>query len=152
MIVCRCTKTKLREPGVNFYCEQNFYQNIKDVCVVPCPSHPHFKNRFMRANFEMSCKHLSLKKDCCSNCKTFCFSLNLTVEKIKVGAFTQVPSYVQRKKIVDYLEKNVKSMLFFYFYLKCMKEHCSFDNPKEYHEIKGRIFLINLLFMRRKNV
>ena len=152
IIVCRCTKTKLREPGVNFYCKQNFYQNIKDVCVLPCPGHPHFKDRFMRANFEMPCKYLSLKKGCCSNCATFYFTLNLNAEKIKVVSFSEVPSYVQLKKIVDYLEKDIKSLLFFYFYYKSMKVHCSFDNPNECHKIRGEIFLINFLFRQRKNV
>ena len=40
-------------------------------------------------------------------------------------------------KINDYLEKDVKIMLFFYFCLKCMKIHCSLDDPLESINFRG---------------
>ena len=44
---------------------------------------------------------------------------------------------VKLVKINDYLEKDVKIMLFFYFCLKCMKVHGSLDNPLESINFRG---------------
>ena len=99
IIVCRCTKSQFRESGTTFYSQNKFYENIKDVFVVPCPRHPLFKERFLKANVETSCKCLDLTKGRCSNCKRRCFTLDFIVEKTKVTSLLDVPSDVQLKKI-----------------------------------------------------
>ena len=44
---------------------------------------------------------------------------------------SDVPDNFKLVQINDYLEKDVKSMLFSYLCFKCMKIYCSFDNPLE---------------------
>ena len=70
------------------------------------------------------------------NFKTRCFTLNFIAGKIKVPSSLDVPNNVWLKKIDEYLESDIKSMLFFYFCFKCVKICCSLDNPNLYNEIK----------------
>ena len=125
IIVCSCAKSK-------------FYENIKDVNVVPCPRHLLFKERFTNVNVNISCKCLSLKRGRCNNCKTRCFTLNFIADKIKIFSLLDVPSDVHLKKIDDYLENDIKSMISFNFCYNCIKVYCSLDDPKEFDEIKGK--------------
>ena len=55
IVCCRCVQSKLKQPGVSFYKEQKFYNNIDDVYAMTCPCHPQFKDRFMNTNVEMTC-------------------------------------------------------------------------------------------------
>ena len=43
IIICRCSKLKFRESRTAFYSQNEIYENIKDVFVVPFPMHPLFK-------------------------------------------------------------------------------------------------------------
>ena len=77
IIVCHCTKTKLREAGMNFHSQVKFYENIKDIFEVPCERHPLFKQRFGGGIVDVKCNCLNFDKGRCNNCKTRCFTLNL---------------------------------------------------------------------------
>ena len=63
--------------------------------------------------------------------QNFFFHTNCLADKIKLGAMSNVPDNFKLVQINDYLEKDVKSMLFSYFCFKCMKIYCSLDNPLE---------------------
>ena len=63
--------------------------------------------------------------------QNFFFHTNCLADKIKLGAMSNVPDNFKLVQINDYLEKDVKSMLFSYFCFKCMKINCSLDNPLE---------------------
>ena len=99
IIACRCTKSKFKESGTTFYSQNKFHENIEDVFVVSCLRHPLFKEQFLNANVDTSCKCLDLTKGRCSNCKRRCFTLDFIVEKTKVTSLLDVPSDVQLKKI-----------------------------------------------------
>ena len=115
IIVCSCTKSKFRNAGINFYLRQKLYKNIKDVYVLPCPWHLLFNERFRNVNVNISCKCLSLKTGRWNNCKARCFTLNFIADKIKIFSLLDVPINVQFTEIDDYLENDIKSMLFLFF-------------------------------------
>ena len=81
---------------------------------------------------------LLFEKDQCHNCKMFFFTLNCLADKIELGAISDVPDDVQLVKNNDYLEKDVKSMLSFYFCFKYTKAHCSVDNPLDSINFRGK--------------
>ena len=93
-----------------FYKEQKFYQDVKDVYVAPCSTHPMFKDRFRNVEVDISCKCLQQQTGRCSNCKTKCFTLKFIADKVKVLDLSVVPETVQLKTIDDYMKKNIKSI------------------------------------------
>ena len=68
----------------------------------------------------------------------FCFTIDCQADKIKLGDKSDVPNEINLRNINDYLEKDMKSMLFFYFCFKCMKVHCSLDNHLESINFRGK--------------
>ena len=54
-----------------------------------------------------------------------------------VGAGVGVPKDVQLIEINKYLEK-LQNEPFFYFCYKCIKIHCSLDNPIHFHLLMGK--------------
>ena len=114
IIVCHCTQQKFRDAGVNFYSEAKFYQDFKDLYIALCFKHPMFMDRFQNVSMSMSCKCLQQDRWCCNNCKTYCFTLNVIVDKMKVVSLSDIPKSIQLKTI-DYLKKDIRSMLFFTF-------------------------------------
>ena len=54
------------------------------------------------------------------------------MDKNKIFDLSEVPGSVELKTIDDYLKKDIKIMLFFYFCRNCIKIACSLDNPDEF--------------------
>ena len=138
IIVCQCTKQKFSEAAVGFYTEQKFYPQIKEVFVAPCLRHLMFKDRFRTVQVDTTCKFLLLERGCCNNYKTKSFNLNFIADKIRVLPET-VPSTVEIKTIEEYLERDIKSTLFFHFYKNFIKVVCSLENPAEMNLLKVKM-------------
>ena len=66
IIACRCTKQKFSEGGVDFYTEQKFYPQIKEVFVAPCPRHPMLKDKFINVQVDTTCKCLLQERGRCN--------------------------------------------------------------------------------------
>ena len=113
IIACWCTKQKFSEAGVGFYTEQKFYPQIKEVLAAPCPRHPMFKDRFRNIQVDTTCKCLLQERGRCHSCKTKYFNLNFVADKIKVLPET-VPSTAEIETIEEYLERDIKTMGFFF--------------------------------------
>ena len=58
IIACRCTKQNFCEAVVDFYTEQRFYPQVKEVFVASCPRYPMFKDRFRNVPVDTTCKCL----------------------------------------------------------------------------------------------
>ena len=80
----------------------------------------------------------------CNACKTICFNLNFAAEKIKMSIL-DVPDSLPLKTIENYLKKDIKSILFFYFCRFCFKVHCSLEHP-DYIAFIEKIYLLGLIF------
>ena len=81
-----------------------------------------------------------------------CFTLSSLADKIKLDDKSDVPNEVNLRKINDYLEKDQKSMLFFYFSFKCMKVHCNLNNPQEKKLYQILMCDCNRLLFEEKNI
>ena len=99
IIACHCTQQKFRDAGVNFYLAAKFYQDFKDLYIALCFEHPMFMDRFQNVSMSMSCKCLQQDRWCCNNCKTYCFTLNVIVDKMKVVSLSDIPKSIQLKTI-----------------------------------------------------
>ena len=146
IICCRCTQQQLRDAGVDFHKEQNFYQDVKNVFVAPCSTHPMFKDRFRNVEVDICCKYLQQQTERCSDCKKSCFTLNFVAYKVKALDLSVVPETLQLKTVDNYLKKNIKSMLFFHFCRNFMKIGYSLDNPDKFHLIKGKKLWESIFF------
>ena len=143
IIVGRCTKEKLKNYGTNVIIEQIFKteNEIHNYFVVPCETHPLFKDGFSWRHVEYTCKCENLTgRKICEKCREKCYILNVLVDKITIGADPDVHLI----EINDYLKK-LKNEPFFYFCLCFKKIHCSLDNSS-YKFVMGKSYLVEYCF------
>ena len=129
IIVCHCAKQRFREANVSFHFQEEFYDYIEDIFVVPCERHPLFKQCFGGGVVDVKCSCLHFDKGRCNNCKTRCFNLNFVADKIKAAEVANVSAGVKLMNIKDYLW-DIKILLCFYFCFKSFKVYCNLDNPE----------------------
>ena len=120
IICCSCTQQKLRRNGVDFYSNKRFYQNIEEMFVAPCSTHPFIKERIGSRFIDVICNCANLEKGRCNNCKIICYHLIFLADKIKIARFGDVPAEVEIKTIEQYLS-DIQKRVIFCFCCGCFK-------------------------------